>query len=77
MRLPPRNLVLFEVVINAIRKTAPSAAIAFNTRPDDRADAAACPAEHDSCKVQLFCERLRPCVVNSLQRTNDHNETDS
>jgi hypothetical protein len=33
VRLPPRHLALFEVLINAIRKTAPSAAIAFNTRP--------------------------------------------
>jgi len=41
VRLPPRNLALFEVVINAIRKAAPGAAIAFNTRPDDSADAAA------------------------------------
>jgi len=41
VRLPPRNLVLFEVVIDSIRKAAPSAAIAFNTRPDDSADAAA------------------------------------
>jgi hypothetical protein len=41
VRLPPRNLALFEVVINAIRKAAPAAAIAFNTRPDDSADAAA------------------------------------
>jgi len=41
VRLPPRNLELFEVVINAIRQTAPGAAIAFNTRPDDSADAAA------------------------------------
>jgi hypothetical protein len=41
VRLPPRNLALFEVVINAIRKAAPSVAIAFNTRPDDSADAAA------------------------------------
>ena len=41
VRLPPRNLALFEVVINAIRKAAPHAAIAFNTRPDDSADAAA------------------------------------
>ena len=39
--LPPRNLALFEIVINAIRKAAPGAAIAFNTRPDDSADAAA------------------------------------
>jgi len=41
VRLPPRNLALFEVVINAIRRVAPGAAIAFNTRPDDSADAAA------------------------------------
>jgi hypothetical protein len=37
----PRLLSIFEVVINAIRKGAPRAAIAFNTRPDDSADAAA------------------------------------
>ena len=41
VRLPPRHLALFEVVINTIRKAAPGAAIAFNTRPDDSADAAA------------------------------------
>src|SRR5215813_7008943 len=41
VRLPPRNLALFEVVINAVRRAAPGAAIAFNTRPDDSADAAA------------------------------------
>ena len=41
VRLPPRHLALFEVVIDAIRRAAPGAAIAFNTRPDDSADAAA------------------------------------
>jgi hypothetical protein len=41
VRLPPRNLGLLEVVINAVRKAAPGAPIAFNTRPDDSADAAA------------------------------------
>ena len=41
VRLPPRLLATFEVVINAVRKAAPGAAIAFNTRPDDSADAAA------------------------------------
>jgi len=41
VRLPPRNLALFEVVINAIRRAAPGTAIAFNTRPDDSAEAAA------------------------------------
>jgi len=34
-------LALFEAVINAVHKAAPGAAIAFNTRPDDSADAAA------------------------------------
>jgi hypothetical protein len=41
VRLPPRGLPLFEAVINAVHKAAPDAAIAFNTRPDDSADAAA------------------------------------
>ena len=41
VRLPPRNLALFEVVINAVHKSAPGAAIAFNTVPQDSADAAA------------------------------------
>ena len=41
VRLPHRGLALFEVVINVVRKAAPGAAIAFNTRPDDSADAAA------------------------------------
>lgn len=41
VRLPPRNLALLEVVIHAIRTATPGAAIAFNTRPDDSADAAA------------------------------------
>ena len=41
VRLPPRGLTLFEAVINAVHKAAPGAAIAFNTRPDDSADAAA------------------------------------
>jgi hypothetical protein len=41
VRLPPRGLALFEVVINAVHKAAPNAAIAFNTTPVDSADAAA------------------------------------
>ncbi len=41
VRLPPRRLALFEAVLNAVHKAAPGAAIAFNTRPDDSADAAA------------------------------------
>jgi hypothetical protein len=41
VRLPPRLLSIFEAVISAVRETAPRAAIAFNTRPDDSADAAA------------------------------------
>ena len=34
-------LELFEVVVNLVRRHAPQAAIAFNTGPDDSADAAA------------------------------------
>ena len=41
VRLPPRRLAVFEAVINAVHKAAPKAAIAFNTRPEDSADAAA------------------------------------
>lgn len=41
LRLPPKSLSLFETVINAVRTAAPNAAIAFNTRPEDTADAAA------------------------------------
>ena len=40
LRLPPKSLVLFEQVLNAIHKAAPGAAIAFNTHPEDTADAA-------------------------------------
>src|SRR5215475_11040685 len=42
VRLPPRRLEVFEAVLNAIHKAAPGAVIAFNTRPEDSADAAAC-----------------------------------
>jgi hypothetical protein len=41
LRLPPKSLLLFETVINTVHKAAPNAAIAFNTRPEDTAEAAA------------------------------------
>ncbi len=41
VRLPPRRLLLFEAVVNAIHRAAPRAAIAFNSRPEDSAAAAA------------------------------------
>ncbi len=41
LRLPPKSLVLFETVVNLVHKVAPDAAIAFNTRPEDTAEAAA------------------------------------
>jgi len=41
LRLPPKSLLLFERVINAVHRTAPGVAIAFNTRPEDTAEAAA------------------------------------
>jgi len=40
LRLPPKSLLLFESVVNAVHKGAPGAAIAFNTRPEDTADVA-------------------------------------
>ena len=41
VRLPPQGLAVFEAVVNAVHRGAPAAAIAFNTRPEDTADAAA------------------------------------
>jgi hypothetical protein len=41
LRLPPKSTLLFEAVLNAVRKAAPYTPIAFNTRPEDTADAAA------------------------------------
>jgi len=41
VRLPPKRIAVFEAVINAIHKAARGAAIAFNTRPEDSAEAAA------------------------------------
>ena len=41
LRLPPKSLALFELVVNVVHKAAPSAAIAFNPRPEDTAAAAA------------------------------------
>jgi len=47
LRIPPKSLALFETVVNIVHKTAPNAAIAFNTRPEDTADAAARQLEAD------------------------------
>jgi hypothetical protein len=41
IRVPPKSLLLFEEIVNAVHRNAPSASIAFNTRPEDTADAAA------------------------------------
>ncbi|HTR04589.1 MAG TPA: hypothetical protein VMN82_15495 [Thermoanaerobaculia bacterium] len=41
VRLPPKGLTVFEAVVNAVHKAAPGARVAFNTRPDDSAEAAA------------------------------------
>lgn len=41
LRLPPKSLALFEMVVNVAHKAASGGAIAFNTRPEDTADAAA------------------------------------
>ena len=41
IRIPPKSLLLFERLVNAVHQAAPAAAIAFNTTPQDTADAAA------------------------------------
>jgi hypothetical protein len=41
IRVPSRGLLLFERVINSIHRGAPGTPIAFNTSPNDSADAAA------------------------------------
>ena len=41
VRLPPKNLLLFESIVNAVHTAAPNTSIAFNTVPQDSADAAA------------------------------------
>jgi len=41
IRIPPKSLLLFEALLNAVHKSAPNASIAFNTVPQDTADAAA------------------------------------
>jgi hypothetical protein len=41
VRLPPKSLFLFEAIVNAVHKAAPNTSIAFNTVPEDSADAAA------------------------------------
>ena len=41
LRIPPKSLALFEMVVNTVHKAAPGAKIAFNTRPEDTAEAAA------------------------------------
>lgn len=47
IRIPPKSLVLFEMLINTVHKSAPSAFIAFNTKPEDTAAAAARWIEDD------------------------------
>ncbi len=41
LRIPPKSLLLFERVLNAVHQAAPRARIAFNTKPGDTAEAAA------------------------------------
>lgn len=41
VRVPPKNLIVFEEAVNTVIRIAPGTPIAFNTRPQDSADAAA------------------------------------
>jgi hypothetical protein len=47
LRIPPKGLALFERIVNVVHKAAPGAAIAFNTRPEDAAEAAARQLKED------------------------------
>lgn len=40
IRVPPKSLALFESLLNAVHEFAPRSRIAFNTRPEDTAEAA-------------------------------------
>ena len=40
IRMSSQHLLIFEAVINAVHRAAPTAAIAFNTRPENSAEAA-------------------------------------
>lgn len=41
IRVPPKSLLLFETLLNVVHRAAPNSSIAFNTTPQDTADAAA------------------------------------
>jgi hypothetical protein len=41
IRIPPKSLLFFESLLNTVHRLAPRAEIAFNTSPQDTADAAA------------------------------------
>ena len=41
LRIPPKGLLIFESLVNVVHKSAPSAFIAFNTKPEDTSAAAA------------------------------------
>lgn len=41
IRIPPKSLVLFEMLVNTVHKSAPNAFIAFNTKPEDTGAAVA------------------------------------
>ena len=46
IRIPPPSLELFETIVNEVHSGAPQARIAFNSRPEDTADAAARVSPH-------------------------------
>jgi hypothetical protein len=41
LRIPPKGLLIFESLVNVVHKSAPGAFIAFNTKPEETAAAAA------------------------------------
>lgn len=41
IRIPPKSVTLFEMLVNVVHRSAPGASIAFNTKPEDTGAAAA------------------------------------
>ena len=66
VRLPPQGLEIFEAVVNAIHRGAPGAIIAFNTRPEDSADAACAMDAHQIERPRL--RRTSPSCRSCYKR---------
>src|SRR5262249_40312932 len=74
LRLPPSRLVLFEEVVNAVHRSAPQAALTFNTRAEDCGAAAAPWIRHARSATGRVTGRLLTLltVVPSNDQSRGH-----